>query len=53
MLRCFYQCMFLQDIYSKGPFNVCTKLPTRNLYDFRCKSYGANSGFNVLDDLDL
>ena len=26
---------------------------TRSLYDFRLKSYGSNSGFNVFDDLDL
>ena len=27
--------------------------PTRSLYDFRCKSYGSNSGFRVFSDLDL
>ena len=26
---------------------------TRSLYDFRFKSYGLNSGFNVFDDLDI
>ena len=27
--------------------------PTRNLYEFRFKSYGSNSGFRVFSDLDL
>ena len=27
--------------------------PTRSLYDFRFKSYGSNSGFNIVDDLDI
>ena len=27
--------------------------PIRSLYDFRFKSFGSNSGFNVVDDIDL
>ena len=30
-----------------------TLKPTRNLYDFRFKSYGSNSGFRVFGDLNL
>ena len=38
---------------SDGMFISNILLPTRSLYDFRFKSCGSNSGFNVFDDLDL
>ena len=38
--------IFLIDILIRNNLQ-----PTRSLHDFRCKSYGSKSGFNVFDDL--
>ena len=49
MLSYFDQCKYIV----KGPINMCTNFEISRYIIFRFKSYGSNSGFNVLDDLNL